>query len=160
MKEVIYRRYKKVLESEESLPNLIIVDGGKPQVHAALDSLKELNLDKVVPLIGLAKDDKHKTDRIIKYDMTEITLDKKSNLYFFLLNMQDEVHRFAISFHRNKRSKSLFENSLYKIKGLGKKNIDKLIEKYQTVEKIKAASVEELSQIIPKKIATLVKELK
>lgn len=160
MQEVIYRRYKKVLESKESLPNLIIVDGGKPQVHAALNSLKELRIDKVVPLIGLAKDDKHKTDRIVKSDMTEIQLDKKSNLYFFLLNMQDEVHRFAITFHRNKRSKSLFESSLYQIKGLGKKSIEKLIEKYQTVEKIKDASVDELAQLIPKKIAILIKEMK
>lgn len=159
MKEIIYRRYKKVLETKESLPNLIIVDGGKPQVHAAMDSLKELHLDKVVPLIGLAKDDRHKTDRIVKSDMSEVLLDKKSNLYFFLLNMQDEVHRFAITFHRYKRSKSLFQNSLYQIKGLGKKNIDKLIEKYQTIEMIKAASVEELSQIVPKKIAIQIKEL-
>ncbi|MDE5841993.1 MAG: excinuclease ABC subunit C, partial [Malacoplasma sp.] len=159
MKEVIYRRYKKALETDGVIPDLLIVDGGKIQVNAALKSLKELKLDSVIPVIGLAKDDKHKTDRIVKSDFSEIKLDKKSDLYFFLLNIQDEVHRFAITFHRNKRSKSLFQNSLYQIKNLGKKRIEKLLEKYETLEKIKEASIEELSQIVPHDVAVEIKKL-
>lgn len=158
MQEIIYRRYKSLIKEKQSLPNLIIVDGGKPQITAALKSLKELNLDKVIPLIGLAKDNKHKTDRIIKSDMTEIVLDKKSDLFFFLLNMQDEVHRFAINFYRNKKSKSLFSNNLSQIKNLGKKRIEKLIKKFETIDNIKEANVDELSQIVPRKIAIEIKE--
>ena len=158
MKEVIYRRYKNLLINKEALPNLIIVDGGKIQISAAISSLKLLNLDQIIPVIGLAKDDKHKTDRIIKADFSEIILDKKSNLFFFLLNMQDEVHRFAISFYRNKKSKSLFKNSLSDIKNLGNKRISKLIEKYQTIESIKNADIDELSQIVPKNVANAIKE--
>lgn len=158
MKEVIYRRYKSTI-LEGQIPNLIIVDGGKPQVKAALESLKQLELDSIIPVIGLAKDDKHKTDGIVKSDFSEIKLDKKSDLYFFLLNIQDEVHRFAITFYRNKKSKSLFENSLYKIKNLGKTRIEKLLEKYETLDKIKEASIEELSQIVPISVAKEIKKL-
>lgn len=160
MQEVIYRRYKNVYEGDGEIPDLIIVDGGKQQVKAAIESLKKLELNNVINIIGLAKDNKHKTDRIVKSDFTEIKLDKKSDLYFFLLNMQDEVHRFAITFHRNKRSKSLFDNSLNQIKNLGKKRIAKLIEKYETLDKIKSASLEELMQIVPKDVAKEIKKLK
>ncbi|MCF0217620.1 MAG: excinuclease ABC subunit UvrC [Malacoplasma sp.] len=160
MEEVIYRRYKKALETDGILPNLIIVDGGKPQISAALNSLRKLEIDSIVNLIGLAKNDKHKTDRIITSDYKEIMLDKKASLYFFLLSMQDEVHRFAISFFRQRRSKSLFSNSLYQIKNLGKKRIEKLLSKYETLEKIKEASVEELSQIVSVEIAHEIKKLK
>lgn len=157
MEEIIYRRYKNVLESKSSLPNLIIVDGGKPQVQAALNSLIRLNINSIVPVIGLSKDDKHKTDKIIKSDFSEIKLDKTSELYFFLLNMQDEVHRFAISFHRNKRSKSLFKNSLYEIDNLGKKRIEKLLLRFETLEKIREASIDELSQVVPRRVAINIK---
>lgn len=160
MKEIIYRRYKHIYEDSGEIPDLIIVDGGKQQIKAALESLNKLELANIIPVIGLAKDEKHKTDRIIKEDFSEIKLDKISDLYFFLLNMQDEVHRYAITFHKNKRSKSLFEHSLYKIKNLGKKRIEKLLDKYETIEKIKQASVEELSQIVPKDIAIEIKKLK
>lgn len=160
MKEIIYRRYKHIYEDSGEIPDLIIVDGGKQQIKATLESLNKLELANIIPVIGLAKDEKHKTDRIIKEDFSEIKLDKKSDLYFFLLNMQDEVHRYAITFHKNKRSKSLFEHSLYKIKNLGKKRIEKLLDKYETIEKIKQASVEELSQIVPKDIAIEIKKLK
>lgn len=160
MEEVIYRRYKSCLANKEILPNLIIVDGGAIQVKAALTSLKKLNLDSIIPVIGLAKNNNHKTDKIVKWNGEEILLDKKSNLYFFLLTMQDEVHRFAISFHRKKRSKSLFANTLLQIPGLGKTRIEKLISKFETVEKIKATSVEELSQVVPREIAIKIKESK
>lgn len=160
MKEVIYRRYKGVLDKKEALPNLIIVDGGTIQIKAAIESLKILHLDQIIPVIGLAKNDKHKTDRIIKWDYSEISLDKKSNLYFYLLNMQDEVHRFAISFHRDRRSKSLFTNSLYEIKNLGKKRIEKLLAKYETLDNVINADLEELCQIVPKNIAIEIKKLK
>lgn len=159
MKEVIFRRYKKVFQDEGVLPDLIIVDGGKIQVKAAIESLTELKLETIIPIIGLAKDEKHKTDRIIKSDFSEIKLDKKSDLYFFLLNIQDEVHRFAINFHKQKRSKSLFDNSLNKIKNLGKVRIKKLIDKYETLDNILKASIEELSQIVPLEVAKEIKKL-
>ncbi|MEG2245679.1 MAG: excinuclease ABC subunit UvrC [Malacoplasma sp.] len=158
MREVIFRRYKKLVTGEKgSLPNLIIVDGGKIQVNAAIDSLKLLNLDSIIPVIGLAKNSYHKTEKIVTSNDAEITLDKRSPLYFYLLEMQDEVHRFAINFHRSRKTKSLFSNSLQEIEGLGKKRIEKLIARFETIDKIKETSIEELSQIIPRNIAIRVK---
>lgn len=159
MQEVIYRRYSKLVKQKHDLPNLIIVDGGKIQVSAALISLQKLNLNNSIPIIGLVKDIKHKTDRLITSNFEEIILDKKSNLYFFLLNMQDEVHRYVINFHRQKRSNSLFSNSLLQVKNLGKKRIEKLIEQYETIENIKKASIDELAQILPKQVAIDLKSI-
>ncbi|MBQ5492486.1 MAG: excinuclease ABC subunit UvrC, partial [Mycoplasmataceae bacterium] len=117
MKEVLYRRYSKMLKNEEALPDLIIVDGAKLQVEVANQILKELKIDLLVNIIGLKKNDEHKTKSIILKNYHEIILDKKSNLYFYLLNMQEEVHRFAISFFRQRHTKSLFSSELDHIEG-------------------------------------------
>lgn len=158
MQEVIFRRYKRIIEEKKSLPNLIIVDGGIIQVNAALHSLKQFNLDSIIPVIGLSKNSQHKTEKIVISNGNEIILDKKSPLYFYLLEMQDEVHRFAINFHKKRKQKSLFSNSLNKIDGLGERRIQNLISKFDTIEKIKEATIEELSQIVPKPIAIKIKE--
>lgn len=158
MKEVIFRRYKKIIEDKKPLPNLIIVDGGIIQINAALYSLKQLNLNSIIPIIGLAKNQQHKTEKIVNSNGEEIILDKKSPLYFYLLEMQDEVHRFAINFHKKRKQTSLFSNSLKEIDGLGEKSIQNLISKFETVDKIKEATIEELSQIVPKSIATKIKD--
>jgi excinuclease ABC subunit C len=102
MTEVISRQYKRMIDEKQILPNLIIVDGGINQIHAAIDVLKQLKLDKMINVIGLSKDKKHKTDKIIT-NTNEIVLDKKSGLYSYLFNIQEEVHRFAITFNRQKR---------------------------------------------------------
>ncbi len=150
MKEVIYRRFSNITDG--NIPNLVIVDGGKIQISAALSSLEELGLVNFVNVIGLSKDDKHTTSSLVTIDDT-ILLDKKSDLYLFLSEIQEEVHRFSISFHRNKRSKKMFSNDLEKINGLGKARIKILLENFSSIDEIKNASIETISQFIPKTIA-------
>ena len=116
-REVIARRYKRLMQENGQMPNLIIMDGGKPQVNAAMESLKELEID--IPVMGLVKDDNHRT-RALLYKNEEILLDKKSSLFKFLTNVQDEVHRYAISFHHNTHAKALVSSKLDAIPGIGK----------------------------------------
>ena len=158
MRQVIYRRYERLLKHNQRFPDLIIVDGGQIQVNAALESLKLLGLENKLNLIGLKKDNNHKTDAIVLKDGSEIKLDKKSSLYFFLLNMQEEVHNFAISFFRKEHVKNAFNSFFDSIEGLGKTRRKKLLEHYPTVADIKKASLNEIAQVIPMKIAKLVKE--
>jgi len=157
MYEVIKRNFSNQLQNQQSLANLIIVDGGTIQINAAKKALNELKLDKVIPVIGLSKDHMHKTDAIVFDDKQKIKLDRKSGLYFYLLNIQEEVHRYAINFFRYRSNNSAFHSYLNEIPGLGKKSIDKLLEHYENVGNIKNASVEELSQFVSKKIAKLIK---
>lgn len=157
MYEIIYRRYQRLIREHKSLPDLIIVDGGAQQVNAASKALAELNLTNKIKLIGLAKDDKHKADYIQTESNQKIELDKKSNLYFYLVNMQEEVHRFAIAFFRKTNRKSNLSSCLDGIKNLGKSRKIKLFNAFDTITKIKAASVEELSQIVPKSVAISIK---
>jgi excinuclease ABC subunit C len=100
--EVITRQYKRTLKEETNLPNLIICDGGTNQINFTKEALKKIHLDEIIPVIGLVKDNNHKTDSIILQDGETVKLDKKTGFYNFLLNMQEEVHRFAIGFHRKK----------------------------------------------------------
>lgn len=116
-KEIIARRYKRVKEENEKMPDLLIIDGGRGQVNASLEALKEI--DVKLNVIGLVKDDFHRTDKIL-YNDELISIDKKSNLFKFLTNIQDEVHRYAISFHRETHTKRLIESKLDSIKGIGK----------------------------------------
>lgn len=157
MQEVIYRRYSRFVNDLKSLPSLIIVDGGAIQVNAALISLKKLGIENQVNLIGLKKDNNHRTESIIKSDGTEIKLDKKSNLFLFLTNMQDEVHRFAIDFYRSKHLKSNFKTFLDTIEKIGPKTKNKILDSYPTLNDLKTVSLKELSQIIPEKIAIEIK---
>ena len=116
-KEIIGRRYKRLKEENGTMPDLLIIDGGKGQVHASLEALDEI--DVKLNVIGLVKDDFHRTDQIL-YNDELIKIDKKGNLFKFLTNIQDEVHRYAISFHRETHTKKLIESKLDSIKGIGK----------------------------------------
>lgn len=150
MKEVIYRRYFRVLMDNLEKPDLIIVDGGKAQITAALTVLNELNLN--IPVCGLVKNDKHKTSDIL-YNDKIIEINKTSNLFHLLERIQDEVHNYTIRYHKNIRSKGALESILDNIEGIGDKRKKELLKKYSNINKMKEASIEELSKILPLKIA-------
>ena len=152
MREVIYRRYFRVLKDNLSKPDLIIVDGGIGQMHVAREVIESLSLS--IPVIGLKKDNHHATSALLAFDpIVEIPIDKNSNLFHYLERMQDEVHNFTINYHKNLRSKGSLESILSSIDGIGEKRKLELMRKYRSVSKIKEASVEELSLIMPNKIA-------
>lgn len=151
MREVLYRRYYKVLMEEEKAPDLIVIDGGELQVNAALEILKSLNLD--IPIIGLKKDVKHRTSTIIDKDLNTIEVNHKSNLFLFLTKIQDEVHRFAISYHRNIKSKGMLSSMLDFVPGIGEKRKKELLRKFGSLKKMKEAKEEELAKILTKEIA-------
>lgn len=155
MREVIYRRYFRVLLDNLVKPDLIIVDGGLGQIHVAEEVLSSLNLN--IPIIGLKKDNHHSTSALI-YNDEEISIDKKSNLFYYLERMQDEVHNFTINYHRSLRSKGSIESILDNIEGIGSKRKNELLKKYGSINKIKEASNEELSKIIPLKVVIELKE--
>ena len=150
MKEVIYRRYFKVLMENLERPDLIIVDGGKPQIKAALETLDSLNIN--IPVCGLVKNDKHRTNGII-FNNEEKAINKTSNLFYLLENIQNEVHKFTINYHKNIRSKGAFCSILDNISGIGEKRRKLLLKRYSNINKMKEASVEELSEILPIEIA-------
>ncbi len=153
MEEVVFRRYKRLLEEKKDLPQLIIVDGGKGQLSSALKSLKKLNIHKIVAIIGIAK----KLEEIYyPGDMYPLYLDKKSETLKVIQLMRNEAHRFGITHHRNKRSKSLIKSELENIVGLGPKSIDALLMKYKSVNNIKTVKEEELILLIGKHKARLV----
>lgn len=150
MKEVIYRRYYRVLMENLEKPDLIIVDGGKAQITAATEVLNSLNLD--IPVCGLVKNDRHKTSSILYKDKI-IEIDKTSNLFHLLERIQDEVHNYTIRYHKNIRSKGSLESILDNISGIGEKRKKELIKKYSTINKMKEASIEDLSKILPIKVS-------
>ncbi len=147
MREVIYRRYFKVLMEGLDRPDLILVDGGLGQINVCLEVLNSLNLD--IPVAGLKKDDKHSTDMLLT-SSKEIPLDKRSPLFLLLTRMQDEVHNYTISYHKNIRSKGTLASILDNIPKIGAKRKEKLLKKYKTISAMKSASNEELSEILPK----------
>ena len=156
MEEVIYRRYYKVLMEDLKKPDIIIVDGGKNQVEVAKRVLDELNLNILV--IGLKKDDKHRTTSLITSDLAEIELDLHGHLFLFLARIQEEVHRFAISYHRQIKNKGSLASILEMIPGIGLKRRQELLKKFSSLKKIKEASIEELSKILPNEVAISLKE--
>ena len=151
MKEVIYRRYYRVLVEGLKKPDLIIVDGGKGQIKVAKEVIDSLNIG--IKVCGLAKDDHHSTAVLIDSDFNEISIDKKSELFFLLTRMQDEVHRYAISFHKNVRSKSLFQSILDDVEGIGPKRKKELLKHFGSVKKLKEATLEQLEEVLPKEVA-------
>lgn len=152
MREVIYRRYFRVLKEGLEKPDLIIVDGGIGQINVAREIIDSLNLQ--VPVVGLKKDDKHSTSALLAFDpITEIKIDKKSNLFYYLERMQDEVHNFTINYHKQLRSKGSLESILDNIEGIGSKRKEILLKKYKTITQLKKLSIEELEEILPKKAA-------
>ena len=156
MKEILYRRYQRALVEKSTLPDLIIVDGGENQIRAALEVLDMLRLN--ICVVGLRKNDKHRTNDLIYSDFSVINIDRMSNVFHYLTRMQDEVHRFTITYHRTLRSKGSISSILDDIDGIGSARKKALIRKFGSVTKMKNASIEELSEIIPKEVATQLKK--
>ena len=152
MREVIYRRYYKVLMEEEEAPSLIVIDGGELQVKVVKEVLDSLNLS--IPIIGLKKDDKHRTSSIINSDLVTIDINNKSNLFLFLTKIQDEVHRFAISYHRNIKSKGMLSSLLDFVPGIGEKRKKELLKSFGSLKKMREASLEDLEKILNKDVAS------
>lgn len=160
MREVIYRRYFRVLKDNLPRPDLIIVDGGKGQVNACKEVLNSFNLD--IKVVGLIKDDKHKTSELLDGDTLQIIkLDKHSRTFQLLMNIQEEVHRFAITFHRSLRSKKITKSFLDEIEGIGPKRKQKLLNYFGSIKKIKEATETELREAgIPQNIIESIKNYK
>lgn len=158
MSEVINRQYTRMLNQKEELPNLIIADGGKQQVNTIMQTLKNNKLDLVIPVIGLVKNKKHETEKIYVPNNKFINLDKKSELYLYLLKIQNETHRFAITFFRQKKQSSLFKSKLQDIPEIGNSSINKLLNNYQNIVAIRDANIEELSQYVGIKKAKIIKD--
>ncbi len=148
MKEVVHRRYSRLLEEEQPLPDLIIADGGKGQMEVIREVIQdELNLN--IPIAGLAKDDRHRTNELLYgFPPAKIALKVESELFHVLTNIQDEVHRFAINFHRDKRSRRALHSELDEIKGIGPKTRDELLNTLKSVKRIREAELSILSEII------------
>lgn len=156
MREVLYRRYQRLLMEKAKLPDIICVDGGKGQVSQAVSILSELGLD--MPILGLKKDKSHQLEAVV-YNQHVHMLDKKSPLYLLLAKFSEEVHRFTVSFHRQTRSKKSYESELGNIEGLGPKRKQKLLKAFKSIDDIKTASNEELSKLgIPMAVIKALKE--
>ena len=158
MQEVVRRRYSRMIEEETTLPDLIITDGGKGQMEVVREVVEdELHLE--IPIAGLAKDDRHRTNELLYgFPPQTIALPPESELFKVLTQIQDEVHRYAITFHRDKRSKHALHSELDDIKGIGPKAKEALLSKFKSMKKIKEASLEELAEVLgPHKAEILVK---
>ena len=158
MQEVVRRRYSRMIEEETPLPDLIITDGGKGQMEVVREVVEdELHLE--IPIAGLAKDDRHRTNELLYgFPPQTIALPPESELFKVLTQIQDEVHRYAITFHRDKRSKHALHSELDDIKGIGPKAKEALLSKFKSVKKIKEASQEQLSEVLgPHKAEILAK---
>jgi excinuclease ABC subunit C len=157
MKEIVTRRYTRLLDEAQPLPDLIIVDGGKGQLTSACEALKELNIYGQVPIAGIAK----KLEEIYyPEDPLPLLMNKKSPGLMLLQQIRDEAHRFAITFHRQKRSKSQINTALEELGGIGKQTAEKLLKHFKSVKKIKEASEEELEKVVGKKKTEILKSLK
>ncbi len=150
MQEVIYRRYYRVLHDKLDKPDLIIVDGGIIQVNAAKEVLNSLYLD--IPVVGLKKNDKHTTTALISSEK-EYEIDKTSDVFHLLTRIQDEVHRYTISYHKDIRSKGSLSSILDNVPGIGSKRKKELLKKYKTITKLKSLSKQELQENLPKKVS-------
>ncbi len=151
MKEVIYRRYFKVLHERLEKPDLIIVDGGIVQINAAKEIINSLYLD--IPIVGLKKNDKHKTTALM-YNDKEYLIDNTSDLFHYLTRMQDEVHRFTINYHKEIRSKGSLSSILDNVPKIGEKRKKELLKKYKTITALKKLTKEELEEILPSDAAS------
>ena len=157
MKEVVRRRYQRAIDEESTLPDLIITDGGKGQMEAVRQVMEELHL--TIPIAGLAKDRKHRTSELLfGFPPQTIGLKQHSPLFKLLEQIQNEVHRFAITFHRDKRSKRQVASALDTIKGIGEKTKTALLKEFKSVKRIKEASLEEISAIAGEAKAKIIKE--
>ena len=148
MQEVVRRRYKRMVEEGTPLPDLIITDGGKGQMEVVREVVED-ELQLAIPIAGLAKDNRHRTNELLYgFPPQTIGIPTKSELFKVLTQIQDEVHRFAISFHRDKRSKHQLHSELDDIKGIGSKSKEQLLQRFKTVKKVKEADIQELTEVI------------
>lgn len=145
MTEVTYRRYKRLIEEGKELPQLIVIDGGKGQLSAAVESLKKLNIYSKVPIIGIAK---RLEEIYVPHDPYPLHIDKKSESLRVLQHLRDEAHRFAINFHRNRRSDAFLKSFLDEVSGIGEASIDKLLSHFKSLKKMQEATYEALSQVV------------
>jgi excinuclease ABC subunit C len=155
MEEVVYRRYKRLLEEEQSLPQLIIIDGGKGQLSAALKSLEQLGLRGTIAIIGIAK---RLEEIYFPDDPVPLYLDKKSETLKVIQTARNEAHRFGISFHRNRRSKLAISTELETIEGIGQKTASQLLKNFRSVKRVKEASLEDLAETVGKAKALIIYE--
>ncbi|MCJ0741305.1 excinuclease ABC subunit UvrC [Pedobacter montanisoli] len=155
MQEAVYRRYKRMLDENQTLPQLIIIDGGKGQLSSALSSLKKLGIDKKVTVIGIAK---RLEELYYPNDSLPLYLDKKSETLKIIQQLRDEAHRFGITFHRKKRNQGTLKTELEQIPGIGKTTADKLLLKFKSVKKIKEATDKELMEVLNLKQIKALKE--
>ena len=156
MREVIYRRYFRVLRDNLTMPDLIIVDGGIGQINIAKEVIDSLNLN--IPVVGLKKDNHHRTEALITSSNEEIKVEHNSDVFFYLERMQDEVHNFTINYHKQLRSKGAIESILDSIEGIGEKRKKELLKKYKSINKLKEIDVKELEEILPNNVAVNLKE--
>ena len=158
MQEVVRRRYTRILDEQGELPDLILTDGGKGQMEVVREVIEdELNLH--IPIVGLAKDNRHKTSEILYgFPPQTVGIKQGTPLFHLLENIQDEVHRFAITFHRDKRSKNQIASELDHIKGIGKIRKTALLKKFKSVSRIRKATIEELAEIVGESVAKTIKE--
>ena len=156
MREVIYRRYFKTLMEEESAPDLIVMDGGELQISVCKEVLDSIGLK--IPIIGLVKDKNHRTSHIMDENYKILSVKKDSKLFLFLTKIQEEVHRYAITYHRNIKSKGALSSVLDAVPGIGEVRKKELLKKFGSLKKIKEAKEEELSSIIGKDLASKLKE--
>ncbi len=147
MKETVFRRYKRLLAEERPFPQLVIIDGGKGQLNAAVEALADLNVKGKTVMIGLAKNEE---EIFFPGDTESVKLPYNSDSLKLIRRIRDEVHRFGISFHRQKRSKGTFKNELEEIKGIGKSTTDLLLKKFRSINNIRKKNEEELSEVIGK----------
>ena len=152
MKEVLYRRYYKVLMEDLEKPDLIVIDGGKAQIGVAKEIVTSLGLN--IPIIGLVKDNKHRTSEIMTDNYEILKVEKSSNLFLFLTKIQDEVHRYAITYHRNIKSKGALSSLLDVIPGIGERRKKDLLKRFGSLKKMKEASLEELKEVLPEEVAS------
>ncbi len=155
MEEIIFRRYRRLLDEKQQLPQLIVVDGGKGQLNAAVKSLERLEMRGKVAIIGIAK----KLEEIyFPNDSVPLYIDKNSETLKLIQQLRNEAHRFGITFHRDKRSKAMIRSELDQIKGIGEKSKEDLLKKFGSMQRIKKANIEEVSEIIGKKRAQIIKD--
>ena len=155
MKEVVYRRYKRLKEENQPFPQLVIIDGGKGQLGAALESIHELGLNGAMTLVGLAKNEE---EIFFQGDQQSVKLPFNSDSLKLIRYIRDEVHRFGITFHRNQRSKGTFKNELESIKGIGKSTADTLLKEFKSVNRVKGASEAEIAKIAGVSKAVIIRQ--
>jgi excinuclease ABC subunit C len=153
MEEIVYRRYKRLLDEKTTLPDLVVIDGGKGQLSSAVEALKKLEVYGQVPIIGIAK---RLEEIYFPNDEFPIHINKKSESLKLIQHIRDEAHRFAITFHRSKRSKNAIDSELFKIEGIGAKTAEKLLKHFKSVKKLRLADPKEIEVVVGKAKAAFV----